>query len=121
MRSQKGKGSSRGKARDAEIGPTASAQIVSEKVRRCLAFTVRAISPVSDISKLSVHPMGSRCYGLHARDSDLDLYALAPVEVYMNSLLQSSLISLLCTNKFYVGVNASFTNALKNKLAISQF
>ena len=90
-------------------------------MRRCLEFTVRGISPDSDISEVSVHLMGSRCYGLRARDSDLDLYALALVEVYMNSALQSSLISLLCTSNFHVGVNASFTNTLKNELAISQF
>ena len=66
---------------------------VPERVRARLELTLEGIVPDSDISKLPVHRMGSRWYGLHGPDSDLDLYAVAPVEVHMNSQLRSSLIS----------------------------
>ena len=65
---------------------------VPERVRARLELTLKGIVPDSDISKLPVHRMGSQWYGLHGPDSDLDLYAVAPGEVHMDSQLRSSLI-----------------------------
>ena len=69
---------------------------------------VRCIVPNFDVSVLEVHCMGSRWYGLQGPDSDLDMYATLPGEVYINIQLRSSLIGALNLEHLCGAVNVSF-------------
>ena len=99
-----GKGKKRGKGEDVE----GSLEQLPEQVRARLRRIVQCIVPNFDISELEVHCMGSRWYGLQGPDSDLDLYATVPGEVYINIQLRSSLIGALNLEHLCGAVNASF-------------
>ena len=83
-------------------------QNLPEQVLVALRQEVQHIVPAFDVRLLKVHCMGSRWYGLQGPDSDLDLYATVPGEVYINIQLRSSLIGALNLEHLCGAVNASF-------------
>ena len=99
---------SEGQKRHRGRGVLDSLEILPERVLICLKRKVRYIVPDADVELLEVHRMGSRWYGLDGPESDLDMYATVPVEVYSNIQLSRSLITALNLEHRCGAVNVSF-------------
>ena len=99
---------SEGQKRHKGPGVQCSLQKLPERVLACLRRKVRRIVPDFDVELLEVHRMGSRWYGLDGPESDLDMYATVPIEVYNNIQLSRSLIRALNLEHRCGAVNVSF-------------
>ena len=83
---------SEGQKRIKRPGVQRPLQNLPEQVLVALRQEVRHIVPDFDVRLLKVHCMGSRWYGLDGPESDHDMYATVPNEVYNNIQLRGSLI-----------------------------
>ena len=133
-----GKGKKRRMAEDAALFPAMSPPASAGQKRRkgqgvqcslknstkevlvCLRRMVRCIVPDFDVSLLKVHRMGSRWYGLDGPESDFDMYATVPGEVYINIQLRSSIIGALNLEHLFSAVNVSSFEMFESRVGPSR-